>query len=507
MTKRIYFISLILILAACQPQLSSTPFYEGQEVTLTASVPSSSLGGKSKQLPPIQRITGIDSHPQSTTDGAINLSWSAGDQILVTVNGQQSIFYLTSGEGTDQATFRGTMPADGTEYHVSYPVAYHDSLLRHQNYVKNGFGNGLMKMSTRQAGTLDKGFELHADNALLGLQLKGEHILGKICVTNLSNDSTYTLHCDGVSLQTDAAMLFYLVVPVAGWSDGMRVEVYNEDGRIILRKEKADAMAFAAAEAIVMPTLETRDPSKAIGIFSVSNTKKVSFAPGNLQYIPSTKTWQFAQNQWDYLGEQNRQGEIIDLLAWSEDANKQFVDWGTHIIHNDAPNTWRTLSIDEWGYLLHDRTDATKLMGAAHVEGVSGLVVLPDDWVCPEGLTFISLNEVKYTWDRSDPAYKLDKNQKDIDLLNIYNASEWQQMEQRGAVFMPSAGFLTLAGELGYLGKVGRYWSSTPQKDTKGYYISWAFFTGTNQTIRLRSHVNLDQGHTVRLVHDMPSPL
>ena len=126
------------------------------------------------------------------------------------------------------------MPADGTEYYVSYPVAYHDSLLRHQNYVKNGFGNGLMKMSTRQAGTLDKGFELHADNALLGLQLKGEHTLGTIIVTNLSNDSTYTLHCDGVSLQTDAAMLFYLVVPVAGWSDGMRVEVYDQKGRITL---------------------------------------------------------------------------------------------------------------------------------------------------------------------------------------------------------------------------------------------------------------------------------
>ena len=463
--------------------------------------------GKNKQLPPIQRITGLDSHPASTTEGAINLSWSAGDQILVTVSGQQSVFHLISGEGTSLGSFRGTMPADGTEYQVSYPVAYHDSLLRHQNYVKDGFGNGLMKMSTKQAGTLDKGFELSADNALLGLQLKGEHTLGTICVTNLSNNSTYTLHCDGVSLQSATATLFYIVVPVADWSDGMRVEVYNEDGRIILRKEKVDAMAFAAAAAIVMPALETRDPCKAIGIFSVSNTKKVSFSPGNLQYIPSTKTWQFAQNQWDYLGKQNLQGEIIDLLAWSEDAKKQFVDWGTHIIHNDAPNTWRTLSIDEWGYLLHDRTDATKLMGAAHVEGVSGLVVLPDDWVCPEGLTFISLNEVNCTWNSSDPAYLLGGNPIDIDLLNIYDAATWQQMEQRGAVFMPSAGFLTLAGELEYLGKVARYWSSTPQKDTKGYYISWAFFAGTNQTIRLRSHMNLDQGHTVRLVHDMPSPL
>ena len=301
MTKCIYFITLILILAACQPQLSSTPFYEGQEVTLTASVSGSLLGdGKGEQLPSIQRITGKDSHPQSTTDGAINLSWSAGDQIVVRVGERSAIFDLISGEGTGLGSFRGTMPADGTEYHVSYPIAYHDSLLRHQNYVKDGFGNGLMKMSTKQAGTLDKGFELQADNALLGLQLTGDQSLGTIIVTNLSNDSIYTLHCDGVQLQTDAAMLFYLVVPVAGWSDGMRLEVYNEDGRIILRKEKADAMTFAAAEAIVMPALET-----------VSSSKTYRYALTDQLFAAATSTWNMPNRGWAIADQSHIQGKTL----------------------------------------------------------------------------------------------------------------------------------------------------------------------------------------------------
>jgi hypothetical protein len=192
------------------------------------------------------------------------------------------------------------MPADGTEYQVRYPVAYHDSLLRHQNYVKNGFGNGLMKMSTKQAGTLDKGFELHADNALLGLQLTGDQSLGMIIVTNRSNDSIYTLHCDGVQLQSATATLFYLVVPVAGWSEGMRVEVYNEDGRIILRKEKADAMTFAAAEAIVMPALET-----------VSSIKTYRYGLTDQLFAAATSTWNMPNRGWAIADQSHIQGKTL----------------------------------------------------------------------------------------------------------------------------------------------------------------------------------------------------
>ena len=35
--------------------------------------------------------------------------------------------------------------------------------------------------------------------------------------------------------------------------------------------------------------------------FSVSATKKVYFSQGNLQYQASTKTWWFAERQYDYI--------------------------------------------------------------------------------------------------------------------------------------------------------------------------------------------------------------
>ena len=44
---------------------------------------------------------------------------------------------------------------------------------------------------------------------------------------------------------------------------------------------------------------------KGIGVFSVSDSTKVTFSFGNLQYTQSTNTWSFAENQYDYIGFDN----------------------------------------------------------------------------------------------------------------------------------------------------------------------------------------------------------
>ena len=55
-----------------------------------------------------------------------------------------------------------------------------------------------------------------------------------------------------------------------------------------------------------------------VGVFSVANNKRVAFAPGNLQYIPTADTWLFAANQYDYIGTRNMVNQAfadtIDLL-------------------------------------------------------------------------------------------------------------------------------------------------------------------------------------------------
>ena len=149
---------------------------------------------------------------------------------------------------------------------------------------------------------------------------------------------------------------------------------------------------------------ESNDPSKTGGGsdryvakgFSVSANKQVVFSPGNLQYQASTDTWRFANHQYDYVGELNEEisptnENWIDLFGWGTGNNPTntseneadyatFVDWGTNKIGKYKANTWRTLTIDEWEYLLFKRISAAALWGIATVNNIHGLILLPDTW-------------------------------------------------------------------------------------------------------------------------------
>ena len=256
--------------------------------------------------------------------------------------------------------------------------------------------------------------------------------------------------------------------------------------------------------------------SKGIGVFSVSATKQVAFSPGNLQYTQSTNTWSFAENQYDYIGTDNVTGgsvssdptegdskkgtalaDKVDLFGWSTSANNfgvststrssdyygSFVDWGSNKIGNDAPNTWRTLSRDEWDYLLNGRPNASSLCGVAQVNGVNGFIFLPDNWTCPAGVTFKSgfhsSSGVDYY-----AAYQ------------TFTADQWSKLEKSGAVFLPAAGY-RYGSDVNFVQYDGNYWSAS---DNFSYYaFSLSFYSDE----ACMGHNPRYFGRSVRLVKDL----
>ena len=254
--------------------------------------------------------------------------------------------------------------------------------------------------------------------------------------------------------------------------------------------------------------------SKGIGVFSVGEGKTVTFSKGNLQYTQSTNTWSFAENQYDYIGTDNVTGgdvtshptygdsksgtalaDKIDLFGWSTSATNfgvststeyndysGFVDWGTNQIGADAPNTWRTLTKDEWDYLLNTRTNASDLRGVAQVNGVNGLILLPDNWTCPSGVTFKSGfpgNEGFYYY----AAYQ------------TFTATEWSKLEAAGAVFLPASGCRD-SSDVGSVHIYGSYWSATEYDGGYAYYLY--FFSDVASV-----YYSCDFGQSVRLVKDL----
>ena len=246
-------------------------------------------------------------------------------------------------------------------------------------------------------------------------------------------------------------------------------------------------------------------------VFSVSGNKRVFFSQGNLQYQASTNTWRFAEYQYDFVGESN--GSIssdysgwIDLFGWgtsgyrskypymssttsadygngNNDITGTNYDWGVYNAISNGGNQarlWRTLTNDEWVYVFNTRTTPSGIRYAkACVNDVNGVILLPDNW----NNSYYSLNSTN----NDDASYS----------SNTITASQWETLEQHGAVFLPAAGYRT--GTVVYnVGSYGGYWSTSYENSVRAYAVFFLASSLNPQYSRYRYY-----GFSVRLVHDV----
>ena len=288
---------------------------------------------------------------------------------------------------------------------------------------------------------------------------------------------------------------------------------------------------FAQDEVTILQGFDMNGCSKKL--FSVSATKKVHFSRGNLQYNAAQDKWRFAPRQYEYCCEKNLNAsssynDWIDLFGWGTsgwdgsgatayqpwsrsassadylpggDGTISLIgsyanaDWGVYNKISNGGNgkgMWRTLTSDEWQYLLNkgsfaNSTRANKY-GFAKLQGLyEGMVILPDDWTLPTGLSFTP---------GRDPNFGFD--------INKYTINEWQRMEAAGAVFLPCAGKIWGSNYMKPASNGGAYWSVTPQDGNSTTRAGYLNFT-KNPTYGVSWGVdgmNRYSGNSVRLVRD-----
>lgn len=227
--------------------------------------------------------------------------------------------------------------------------------------------------------------------------------------------------------------------------------------------------------------------------FSVANGKKIYFSKGNLQYNVNDNTWRFANNQWDFVGgddvragnmgctSNESDGPWIDLFGWGTWTKNGAAPTCTTSVNTDYKtgvessgafenvckgnigSEWKTLSNDEWHYLLTKRSNATKLCGIASVNGVNGLILLPDQWSDPkpDGKVFKS------------GGFTLNQGREYFKAANEYNSSQWTQMERSGAVFLPAAGIIK-EKVLGWINWEGCYYTDMAEDADHACLMSFA---------------------------------
>lgn len=253
--------------------------------------------------------------------------------------------------------------------------------------------------------------------------------------------------------------------------------------------------------------------------FSVSSTKKVVFAPGNLRATNTTAnstsgwTWSFAPTQYSIIGDATANTAVrdnyvttagtVDLFGWVG-ANSSLAayginnnnesssygntvnealqsDWG--VVANAANlgghNNWCTLTKDEWEWVLGPRDGAnpgTNCRESSTVNNVKnarfakaylfgsvhGVILFPDNYTHPEGVAApTGVNVAGNTsWEG-----------------NQYNATDWGKMEAVGCVFLPAAGYRN-GSSVTSVGSYGFYWSSTSRESEANFAYCVDFDSG-----------------------------
>ena len=218
------------------------------------------------------------------------------------------------------------------------------------------------------------------------------------------------------------------------------------------------------------------------GKFTINgNGGKVQFSKGNLKRV--NDTWSFFTNQYDCLGD-TWNSTSCDLFYWEMTGNygsaqscvtssgtaSDVVDWGTNI-----GTGWKTLTKDEWVYLFNTRTNASSKYGYGIVNEVKGMIILPDSWTLPDGLSFTA--GISY-------------------FTNNYSTAQWSQMEAAGAVFLPAAGNRDSGGP-NNRNIDGYYMSSSPDGVDKAYRVQFY-----SNYLKVDYSFQRSQGGAVRLVKD-----
>lgn len=226
------------------------------------------------------------------------------------------------------------------------------------------------------------------------------------------------------------------------------------------------------------------------GLFTINaNGDQVYFSQGNLQYQASTNTWRFAENQWDYVGD-DYVGTVYEngvkcdnsQISSSYDGWIDLFGWGTSGYHNPSDpynlnyqpwsnicNVYVNYDYNYFGYGPSTNMTSPDLTGSSanYDWGVNNPISnggnIPNQWRTfvmlewnyvigsrntPSGILFAMayVNEVMGMillpddWNEGVFGLNHANETQASPYVNTITATQWVVLEQHGAVFIPAAG-------------------------------------------------------------------
>ena len=197
----------------------------------------------------------------------------------------------------------------------------------------------------------------------------------------------------------------------------------NKGTTYYIRRYVVNSVGTFYSEQLTVSTLSV--PSDAIqGVFSVSNSKKVAFSKGSL-LLAEDESLSFASSQYYCIGNDNVAPGTSYWGSYYNGVRNYPTDMlTTKLVQASKPtykslgDEWSVLTCDEWRYLLSSRENAEQLFANnVSVNGVSGVIILPDNWI--------------------------KESNSPIQSNSSLSNSSFVNLENKGAVFIPYAGWMS----------------------------------------------------------------
>ena len=496
-------------------------------VSLTSCKKENTLGDGTQFRATVEDCT--SQNGKTALDG-FNLNWVAGDQIAIYGTAGAGIYSATpqtpatvaifdnvsgeTGDGPFRAFYPSTLTTDGVNITLPTTQTYVEGSINEfpmyaeSNDNQLSFKNlcGVLKLHLTKANTNISSITVTAASEINGTFSVSYNSGDPELIYSANGTTTTTLTC-ATAQSIAEGKDFYIYLPEGSYS-GLQIEMNTDDSRYCVKTANTAINVTRSQYTLITlgSTLQFRPVGSKGGLFTINaDGDQVWFSQGNLQYQASTGTWRFAENQYDYVGEDNENISTtysgwIDLFGWGTGNNptltslfnsdySTFVDWGSNAISNGgntANNGWRTLTSAEWDYLMNTRANTTNL-GTANarwarvfVGNTYGMILFPDGYTHPDGVTVpAGINSMRF-----------------ILLPPQYSLTQWAEMQAAGAVFLPAAG-RRLPGNNSLFGGYGFYWSSTPNNEDFSHYMIFheTSVSATSRDYRLC-------GCAVRLVRD-----
>ena len=479
----------------------------------------------------------IDSKTNITEAGVV--TWTSGDicHVYASTTGYLGSLTLSSGAGTNSATFTGTLSAwtdnetlrlyylgtntkkadntfvidysaqDGTlatiasKYHVSCyteenvpasKTSFSGQMLNQMAlavFDVSGFGSGNVKIYAAS------GFRNQitiSDKGVLSYGVAGVH-------PTVDNQSGH------IVIGAAGAKKYVALLP----SDGeisMQFTSQSKTGSDEARTIAAnDFIGSSAAVSITASNVSSSYVDLAVAsdhVFSVASGRTVKFAKGNLVYdqgrfkMHSTQYGRCFASDCDVTGNYKVSG-TFDLFGWGtsgwNNGNLLYMPYTLSDAYGYGPTNGSSYSFNltsdyansDWGNYQFGmdaasgwRTLTTAewayLLDTRTVNGGSGENYSYTKGVMVSGVEGLVLYPDGYTG-------------------STYSGSNWSSFESSGCVFLP-ASCLRMGSEVYYLG-FGYYWSSSYKNDSDAYSVTFASFSYGSQSYGFRSN-----GCAVRLV-------